>query len=49
MNKLHDLLMADDKVDSNELKLADEFVKSGLSVEAFIDKKIAELNPGRLL
>ncbi len=45
MNKLHDLLMADDKVDSNELKLADEFVKSGLSVEAFIDKKIAELNP----
>ena len=45
MDKLHKLLMADGKVDANELKLGDEFTKSGLSAEAFINKKLEEANP----
>lgn len=45
MKKLYDLLMADGKVDVDELKLGDEFVNSGLTAKAFIDKKLAEANP----
>lgn len=45
MDKLHKLLMADGKVDADELKLGDEFTKSGLSAEAFINKKLEEANP----
>ncbi len=44
MNKLHTLLMADGKVDATELKLGDEFVKSGKSVADFINEKIAKAN-----
>ncbi len=44
MNKLHTLLMADGKVDATELKLGDEFVKSGKSVAEFINEKIAKAN-----
>lgn len=44
MSKLHQLLMADGTVDANELKLGDEFTKSGLTAEAFINKKVNEAN-----
>lgn len=45
MDKLHKLLMADGTVDADELKLGDEFTKSGLSAEEFINKKLEEANP----
>lgn len=48
MNKLHQLLMTDGVVDADELKLGDEFVSSGLSAEAFINKKINEANSTRV-
>ncbi len=44
MDKLHKLLMADGIVDANELKLGDEFTKSGLTAEAFINTKFDEAN-----
>lgn len=47
MNKLHTLLMADGIVDADELKLGDEFVKSGKSVADFINEKIAKANSAK--
>ncbi|MCM1004436.1 MAG: LysM peptidoglycan-binding domain-containing protein [Candidatus Gastranaerophilales bacterium] len=44
MDKLHKLLMADGIVDANELKLGDEFTRSGLTAEAFINTKFDEAN-----